>query len=73
MGWSDCGLDSMWRPIGYAFPAICDHPGCNARIHRGLAHACGGRHGHDDPEGSCEGYFCEQHLFTHECDPENPR
>lgn len=59
MGWSDCGEDSRGRPIGYAFEATCDHPDCEAKIHRGLAYACGGMHGED--EESCEGYFCERH------------
>jgi hypothetical protein len=59
MGWANCGEDSKGRPIGYAHSARCDHPGCNKRIHRGLAYACGGMHGED--EISCEGYFCDKH------------
>ena len=59
MGWANCGDDSQGRPIGYAHPATCDHPGCTAAIHRGLAYACGGVHG--DEEHSCEKYFCEAH------------
>ena len=59
MGWSNCGEDSKGRPIGYSHPAVCDHPGCTAKIHRGLAHVCGDMHGED--EYSCEGYFCEEH------------
>ena len=60
MGWADCGVDSRGRPIGYAFRARCDEPGCHARIERGLASACGGMHG----AGAhyCEGYFCGEHL-----------
>ena len=60
MGWGNCGEDSMGRPIGYNFEAICDHPGCDKEINRGLSYACGGMHG----EGtySCEKYFCEPHL-----------
>lgn len=59
MGWSDCGKDSTGRPIGYGFPATCDHPGCDAKIDRGLSYVCGSMHGED--EWSCERYFCEQH------------
>lgn len=60
MGWARCGEDSRGRPIGYAHQATCDEPGCAARIHRGLAYACGGEHGED--VHSCEGYFCGAHL-----------
>lgn len=60
MGWADCGTDSEGRPIGYGFPAICDHPGCETKIDRGLAYACGGTHGADGY--SCEKYFCPEHL-----------
>lgn len=63
MGWANCGTDSKGRPIGYAFPATCDHPGCHNQIDRGLAYACGGMHGKG--EISCEGYFCEQHRPTY--------
>lgn len=59
MGWANCGKDSQGRPIGYAFEATCDHPGCDAKIDRGLSYACGGMHGED--ELSCEKYFCEIH------------
>ncbi|UTU08060.1 hypothetical protein CcrC1_gp374 [Caulobacter phage C1] len=59
MGWADCGTDSQDRPIGYAHAATCDHPGCEAQIHRGLAYACGGMHG---SSSGCEGYFCADHL-----------
>lgn len=45
----------------YLFEAICDHPGCNTPVDRGLAYACGGMHGED--EYSCEGYFCDDHLY----------
>ncbi len=64
MGWADCGKDSNGRPIGYAFPATCDHPGCKAKIDRGLAYACGGMHGEQSTDDiwCCEGYFCEKHL-----------
>lgn len=59
MGWGDCGTDSEGRPIGYVFPATCDHPGCNEEIDRGLSYACGDMHG--TTFAGCEGYFCEKH------------
>lgn len=59
MGWANCGEDTQGRPIGYAHEATCDFPGCDAKIHRGLAYACGDMHG--DDEISCEKYFCEAH------------
>ena len=72
MGWADCGVDSKGRPIGYAFQATCDHEGCEEKIDRGLAYACGDNHLGGD--GYCEGYFCYRHLLAgefvfvcHEC------
>ena len=59
MGWGDCGTDSDGRPIGYVFEAVCDEPGCNKKIDRGLSYVCGDMHGED--EYSCEQYFCEEH------------
>ena len=64
MGWANCGTDSKGRPIGYAHEATCDEPGCKAKIDRGLSYACGEMHGDDDPEGTCEGYFCGKHLVA---------
>lgn len=61
MGWSDCGTDSDGRPIGYSHAGTCDQTDCKAKIHRGLAYACGGEHG--ETEWSCEGYFCAVHLY----------
>ena len=61
MGWGNCGEDTKDRPIGYNFAATCDHDGCKAEIHRGLAYACGGMHGEADHY--CEGYFCERHRI----------
>src|ERR1700677_2922717 len=61
MGWA-IGYDSNWkRDVGYAVPAICDHPGCAKEIDRGLSYVCGG-----EPYGGKRGcglYFCEDHLF----------
>lgn len=62
MGWANCGTDSIGRPIGYAHDGTCDHPGCDAPIHRGLSYKCGLMHGSDVDH--CEGYFCPEHLRT---------
>ena len=62
MGWADCGKDSNGRPIGYAFEATCDYPGCDKQIDRGLAYACGPMHGENGYD--CEKYFCEEHLHS---------
>jgi hypothetical protein len=79
MGWGNCGTDSKGRNIGYCHAARCDHPGCRAKIDRGLAYSCGGMHGTTHLGGDdaldgfdlcCEGYFCPEHLrfpcFEHE-------
>lgn len=64
MGWS-IGFDNNWnRDIGYGVPAICDYPGCNEKIDRGLSYVCGG-----EPYGGNKGcglYFCGKHLFIDE-------
>ncbi|WP_420994081.1 hypothetical protein ACKI2N_001805 [Cupriavidus sp. 30B13] len=61
MSWS-IGYDNNWnRDIGYSVPAVCDHPGCSAEIHRGLSYVCGG-----EPYGGehgCGLYFCAAHLW----------
>lgn len=64
MGWADCGEDDLGRPIGYAYPATCDAPGCSAEIHRGLSYVCGGTHGGDGV--GCGRYFCEAHATVGE-------
>jgi hypothetical protein len=60
MSWA-VGFDSYWgRDIGYGVPALCDYPGCGAKIDRGLGYVCGGQ-----PYGGehgCGLYFCGQHL-----------
>lgn len=60
MGWGSGAHDSEGRPIGYNVKARCDHPGCNAPIHRGMAHVCGDVHGGGDH--GCGRYFCADHL-----------
>lgn len=59
MGWA-FGIGTDGREIGYGVEAACEADGCGARIDRGLAHACGDRHGAGD--GYCDGYFCSAHL-----------
>ena len=66
MGWADCGSDEWERPIGYAFPALCDHEGCTVPIDRGLGSCCGSHRSHHDGEG-CGLYFCGEHLIDHGC------
>ena len=59
MSWA-VGYDEKWkRDIGYGVPAMCDYPGCEQRINRGLGYVCGG-----EPYGGeygCGLYFCEWH------------
>lgn len=61
MSWS-IGYDENWRrDIGYGVPATCDHPGCGAEIHRGLAHVCANEEPYGGDDG-CGLYFCGKHL-----------
>lgn len=63
MGWA-IGYDSDWgRDVGYGVPAHCDHPGCTAKIDRGLSHVCGGEPG--GGENGCGLHFCDEHLVFH--------
>lgn len=60
MGWS-IGYDEHWkRWIGYGVPAWCDHPKCNERIDRGLAHVCSDQQPYGGERG-CGLYFCSDH------------
>lgn len=65
MGWS-IGYDDNWkRDIGYGVPSICDHPGCKARIDRGLSYVCGGEpYGGED---GCGLFFCHKHQVDTCC------
>jgi hypothetical protein len=60
MSWA-VGYDVTWkRDIGYGVPSVCDHPGCDTQIDRGLSYVCGG-----EPYGGefgCGLFFCERHL-----------
>ncbi len=58
MSWA-IGFDEQWnRDIGYGVPCLCDFPGCNEEIDRGLAYVCGG-----EPYGGmfCGLFFCDKH------------
>lgn len=59
MGWG-YGVLPVGKEIGYSVAATCEHPGCTAKIDRGLSYACGDDHGEN--EISCDGYFCPEHL-----------
>lgn len=65
MGWS-IGYDRNWgRDIGYGVPAVCDFPGCDAKIDRGLGYVYGG-----EPYGGdvgCGLYFCGKHGGGQRC------
>lgn len=61
MGWA-VGYDPNWqRDIGYGVPAVCDHPGCDKEIDRGLGFVCGGDvYG---GEHGCGLFFCGEHSY----------
>ncbi|KEF04633.1 MULTISPECIES: hypothetical protein [Streptomyces] len=40
---------------------MCEEPGCEKQIDRGLAYLCGETPG--DDEYGCGGYFCGEHLY----------
>lgn len=76
MSWS-IGYDSNWkRDIGYAVPSICDHPGCNEVIDRGLGCVCGAESYGGDR--GCGLFFCESHhksagiQLCDRCEPSAP-
>ena len=58
MGWSHGIVEG--KHVGYGVRAKCEHPGCNAKIGRGLAYKCGNDIGSGD--GFCNGFFCYDHL-----------
>lgn len=61
MGWAH-GMDDDGREVGYAVEDVCNLPGCDVGIDRGLAYRCGGLTQMDGGPG-CGGYFCAHHLF----------
>ncbi|WP_037161027.1 hypothetical protein [Rhodococcoides fascians] len=66
MGWAVGEDRNRQRHIGYGVPALCDHPGCETRIDRGFAYACGG-----DPFEHCGLFFCLPHLDHYNDDADN--
>jgi hypothetical protein len=54
------------KECGYFVDAVCEAPGCEAEIDRGVAYACGGEPGEFDDY--CAGYFCHEHLVYTESD-----
>ena len=59
MGWSHGIVEG--KRVGYGVRAKCEHPGCNARIDRGLAFKCGNDIG--SGVGFCNRFFCSKHLY----------
>lgn len=49
------------RWAGYGVPAVCDMPGCEVKIDRGMGYRC------EDQEEGCGLQFCNEHLdhLTH--------
>jgi len=56
------------RDQGYIVPSLCDQPGCNEEIDRGLSFRCGEYRS----DNGCSNFFCDKHLqwFTLEDDEE---
>lgn len=68
MGWAFCGTDDAGREIGYGVIAVCDFPGCETEINRGLGCVCGDMHGGGN--NGCGMYFCGKHRDqqVHQCE-----
>lgn len=67
MSWA-VGWDPNWkRDIGYGVPAMCDHPGCEARIDRGLSYVCANQHPFGGEDG-CGLFFCSAHRPNGMCE-----
>lgn len=66
MSWSIGFDDNYSRYIGYGVPSICDKPGCNERINRGVSYVCGGDFNGGDK--GCGLYFCRKHLLEDRSD-----
>ena len=60
MGYEIYKVGKRWG--GYGVPAICEYPGCNEKINRGIPFACGGE---PFSEHGCDRYFCSKHLEYH--------
>lgn len=62
------------RDIGYGVPAVCDQPGCNERIDRGLGYVCGYGEIWGGDEG-CGLFFCMEHgggSLCERCEADQP-
>lgn len=55
-GAQDLGVE---RWAGYGIPAVCDQPGCNNAIDRGLSYRCG-----EMSDEGCGLSFCANHLWV---------
>jgi len=66
VGWSLCGKNDHGQEIGYSVEAVCDEPGCEVAINRGLAYLCGRMH--EDSE-TCHKYYCQEHLYHADVGP----
>jgi hypothetical protein len=61
MSWA-VGEGKDGRDVGYGVPALCDLPGCDKRIDRGLSHVCG-MINTDGEDRGCGLHFCTEHLL----------
>jgi len=60
MSWA-VGTGKDGRDVGYGVPALCDHPGCNVKIDRGLPYVCGMINTEGEERG-CGLHFCQAHM-----------
>ena len=71
MSWA-VGYDENWkRDVGYGVPAICDYPGCNSKIDRGICYLCGGPEANYGQPYGCGLFFCSMHKRLWSVDPDN--
>lgn len=68
MGYQIYQVGDRWG--GYGVPAVCEHPGCDEEIDRGMSFACGGE---PFSEYGCDRYFCGKHRMCKGWDAENGR
>lgn len=61
MGWGS-GTNYKGEAVGYSVEDVCNEPGCDTKIDRGLSYCCGGLEGVFGGNG-CGDYFCEDHLY----------
>lgn len=63
MSWAIGFSENQNRDVGYAVPAICDHPGCTAEIDRGIAYMC--CEISPDHHATCGGFYCAYHRESY--------